>query len=268
MIVQDAGHSLRHRCCMNADARRPPAIPRSTHSSTALVFDRRHANRRAVFALHHELSLALDGSFRLFRHWHGVTAELVCQESVHWDTCHGLLAMTSHSPSLGETLSARRSDSLSNKALVLETHRVSTHGAQPVHRRLEVRRRAFTLASAPLEIASAWPDLMQGKRIRRQYLVLKVQRHAAVDFSLHSSDSGHVEIALTPVSLPLRVLFGRTIYRFIRDSVALESIDGLLDPRDRKRNGRWHEYLGRIEFASPVELARVAQIPQSMERIE
>ena len=224
--------------------------------SRALAYDRRHANRRAVFSLQHALRPVGDGAWAIRRVWRGIADETLGEERVAWHPRLGLTHAEAYSPSMGERLSARHAGEDAGRA-VYDSTRIPRQGAGPLERRLRVAERAFTLASAPLEIAAAWPALLRGARVRRRFLVLKVQRHAAVDMRLLREDATHVEIALTPAALPLRWLFGRTVYRIRRHGIALETIDGLLDPRDRRHDGRWHEYLGRIEFATPVVLDAV-----------
>lgn len=235
------------------DTTTPPAIRCGASRRSALAYDRRHANRRAAFALTHHLHPHAEG-WRLRRHWQGIGGESLYIESVDWHPVHGLRCVEAESPSLGEHLSARAVDDTGSGS-AFETQRVAARGARPQARILRPPQRAFTLASAPLEIAAAWPALKAGARVRRSFLVLKVQRHAAVDFSLHAQDDASVTVALTPVALPLRWWFGRTLFHFARPAFALTAIDGLLDPRDRKPNGRWHEYLGRLEFDPPLPLA-------------
>lgn len=235
-----------------SDARVEPSI------SNALAYDRRHANQRAVFGMTHALEEAADGTWSLTRRWSGIADEVLCEEQVRWHPTHGLLETVAFSPSMGERLDARRVMDAAMGTPVFATRRVSGSDAPTIDRQLTLPRRGFTLASAPLEIASAWSALLRGERLRRQFLVLKVQRHAAVDLEAIAMDDQNVAIALTPVSWPLRWLFGRTVFHFRRDGIALCSIDGLLDPRDRRRNGRWHEYLGRVAFETPIVFAGVA----------
>lgn len=227
------------------------------HHALARAFDRRSTNRRAAFALAHSLSRDAGGTWHLPRHWTGVDRETLCEERVRWHPRHGLLETVSSSPSIGGRLEARRSPEGTDASPVSDSRRVSGPEAGPVERRRALPRRGFTLASAPLEIAAAWPRLLRGERLRRQFLVLKVQRHAAVDLEALAVGEREVAVALTPVAWPLRWLFGRTEFHFPRDVVALVAIDGPLDPRDRRRNGRWREYLGRIEFDTPVALGDV-----------
>lgn len=226
-------------------------------SNRALAYDRRHANRRAVFALTHELAWEGGTRWRLSRQWWGIDDEPLSHEEAHWDAHDGLAQTTATSPSMGETLLAQRIPGVDEARVTYQTRRTSGPQASPIERRLEVPQRAFTLASAPLEIAASWDALLAGKRFLRRFLVLKVQRHAAVEFEAVSISERHVVVALTPVAWPLRWLFGRTLFHFDRTSISLTAIDGLLDPRDRRRNGRWYEYLGRIEFATSVALGRV-----------
>ncbi|MCZ8318819.1 MAG: hypothetical protein O9303_08400 [Silanimonas sp.] len=223
----------------------------------ALAYDRRNTNRRAVFAMTHSLVSTAGGDWSLSRRWTAVADELLCEERVRWNARDGLLESVSISPSMGERLEARRAPDSPREAPTLETSRVPGANLPSMERRLSLPRRGFTLASAPLEIAASWPALLRGERLRRQYLVLKVQRHAAVDLQAIEINDRSVTVALTPVALPLRWLFGRTLFHFRRSDVGLHAIDGLLDPRDRKPNGRWHEYLGRVEFLKPVSFSPI-----------
>jgi hypothetical protein len=236
---------------ISPDPRIAPSVTR------AFAYDRRHANRRAVFAMTHSLTPTTEGAWLLSRQWTGVADEVLCEERVRWHAFEGLIESVAIAPSMGERLEADRASESSKDAPILDTRRIPDKGSPAIHRRLVLPRCGFTLASAPLEIAAAWSALLRGERLRRQYLVMKVQRHAAVDIEAIDIGDTSVSVALTPVALPLRWLFGRTVFHFQRNEVALHAVDGLLDPRDRKPNGRWHEYLGRLEFLNPVSFAAV-----------
>ncbi len=227
------------------------------HLARARAYDRRNANQRAVFALAHWLEPLSAERWRIVRRWTGVGDELLTEETVHWCARQGLLKTLAHSPSMGERLEAvRRTDGDASR-IRLDTLRVAAAGTEPVHRTLALSHAPLTLASAPLEIAASWSELLKGQRLRRRFLVLKVQRHAAVELRMLQTDGRRVVVEVTPVAWPLRWLFGSTHYHFDRAALALDAIDGLLDPRDRRGNGRWREYLGRIEFATPVPLRQV-----------
>lgn len=65
-------------------------------------------------------------------------------------------------------------------------------------------------------------------------------------------------IAATRANPVLRWIFGSTRCIFDVGAPRLRRIERLLDPRDLKPNGRWHEYLGTIEFTQPLELSALA----------
>jgi hypothetical protein len=65
-------------------------------------------------------------------------------------------------------------------------------------------------------------------------------------------------IAATPANPVLRWIFGSNRCVIAADAPRLLRIERLLDPRDQKPNGCWHEYLGAIEFTPPLDLSVLA----------
>ena len=132
-------------------------------------------------------------------------------------------------------------------------------GAQERVRQLVLPHAAVTLASLPFLIAQHWSALAQGDALPASYLVLKVQRAATVRLQRVGPATGNeLIIAATPANPVLRWIFGSTRCVFDADAPRLRRIEGLLDPRDLKPNGRWREYLGTLEFAQPLDLSALA----------
>lgn len=212
----------------------------------ALAYDRRLRNARPLFSLEHRLQASADG-LRLQRCWTAVGALPVATESLLWRG--GLQQVETELPSLPEIAQAHV------KGLQVHTVlRSPRTTATERQRTLTLRHPAVTLGSMPLFIAQHWATLLRGEPCWASYLVLKVQRAAAVRVQRIASPRGETRIAVTPGNWLLRAVFGSTVFRFEGSEPALIAIDGLLDPRDLQHNGRWRETLGRIVFSSPVDL--------------
>jgi hypothetical protein len=112
----------------------------------------------------------------------------------------------------------------------------------------------LSLATLPWQIAAQRRALLAGKAVRMTYPVLKVQRSATVRLAYAATGDG-AQVSVTPVNPLLRVLFGATVLSFDADLTEWRGYAGLLDPRDRKRSGRWRDYLGRITLDKPMNLS-------------
>jgi hypothetical protein len=218
----------------------------------ALAFDGRRKNRRPAFTLHQTLQLRPDGVWRSQRDWRAAGPERVASETIAWR--EGLVESTAEQPFLEEL--TRAVPQGQGCACTLRSPKT---GAQDRVRQLQLPHPAVTLASLPLLVAQHWLALSQGTTLPASYLVLKVQRAATVH--LHRvavMAKGELVIAATPANPLLRWIFGSTRCIFDADAPRLRRIEGLLDPRDLKPNGRWHEYLGTIEFTKPLDLSAMA----------
>lgn len=161
-------------------------------SSTALVFDRRHANRRPIFTLKHRFSASPDGNWHCEREWRGVEAAPIVMEYSRFE--RGVLHVTSSLPSLNESSSALAQEQ-GHCTTTLTSHKT---GGSLRKRELQLSYAAVAIGTMPFFIASHWSALMYGRSLKASYLVLKVQRAAtvrvekAVDYPLNK---GEVAIA-------------------------------------------------------------------------
>lgn len=225
--------------------------------SEAWAFDRKRHNRRPAFALQQSLQRLPDGKWQSRREWCGVGTDLVARETILWHS--GLLESIGEQPSIEETTRASMADGRCRCSL-----RSPKTGAAERMKVLSLPHPAVTLASLPLFIAQHWAALLQGASVPASYLVLKVQRAATVD--LHrvvAAGSDEVAIDATPTHLLLRWIFGSTRCVFDADAPRLRRVEGLLDPRDFKSNGRWHEYLGTVEFQQALDFSGIANAGDS-----
>ena len=222
------------------------------HLSEALVYDNRRKNRRPAFTMQQTRQLQADGAWRSKRDWRAVGPERIASETMTWRG--GLVESTGEQPFLEEWTCAVPK----GKGCAC-TLRSPKTGAQDRVRQLVLPHPAVTLASLPLLIAQHWSTLSQGAALPASYLVLKVQRAATVHLQRVAAAAGNERvIAATPANPVLRWIFGSTRCIFDADAPRLRRIEGLLDPRDLKPNGRWHEYLGTIEFTQPLDLSAMA----------
>lgn len=235
----------------------PLSEPAAHHE--ALAYDRLQRNPRPVFSLRHSLSVASNG-LHLTRVWRAVGDAALATETVHWQ--HGLQHTEATQTTLSETAQARTEGP--RVQTLLSSPR--TNGVQR-ERWLDLPHPAVTLAAMPLFIAQHWDALRAGESRLASYLVLKVQRAAtvrvqrAVPKGVNDLAGQRWVVGVTPTNPLLRWIFGSTLYELHPERPELLAIDGLLDPRDLKPNGRWREYLGRIEFAEPVDLSAALSVP-------
>jgi hypothetical protein len=223
-----------------------------TQNSKALVFSRQHANRRPIFTLTQKFNVPPNGDSECIREWNGIGINPIVVE--HSRSIRGTLNVSLSLPSLNESSSAVAEEQ-GHCTTTLASHKT---GGSLRKRELQLPHAAVTLGTMPFFIASQWATLMYGRSLKASYLVLKVQRAATVRVEKavdYARNKGEVAIAVTPVNFLLKLFFGSTYFVFAADSPKLIRIDGLLDPRDKKPNGRWHEYMGVIEYEDPVDLS-------------
>jgi hypothetical protein len=229
------------------DLNQPNGANTSTHQATAWAYDRKIANRRPIFRM--TQILTHDGTYtKTERFWYSAGEQTACQEKAVW--ADRLASVATEMPFLAEqTHAVISSDHCSTQ---LKSHKTQH---QQRERSIALPYEAITLATVPLMIAREWHAL-QSRQIRMaSYLVLKVQRAATVRLECTSLSAKECIVSVTPTNLLLRAIFGSTAYVFEADRPRLLRIDGLLDPRDTKPNQRWIEYMGRIEFESPLDLS-------------
>ena len=220
--------------------------------SEALVFDRRRMNRRPAFVMQQTLRLHADNAWRSQRDWRAVGPEGVASETITWRD--GLVESTGEQPFIEDV--TRAVPQGQGCACTLRSPKT---GAEDRGRQLVLPHPAVTLASLPLLIAQHWSTLSQGAALKASYLVLKVQRAATVHLQRAATVAkNELVIATTPANPVRRWVFGSTRCNFDADAPRMRRVERLLDPRDPKPNGRWHEYLGTIEFTQPLDLSALA----------
>ena len=230
----------------------------------ASAFDRSNINRRPAFAMKQWLTKTTPSCFTSTREWTGVGPKAIASEEVRWE--NGLQKTLTHIESLEESCEATVSP-IASRWLI--ESRLTSHLTQgrPRLRRLQVPHPPVTLSSLPFLIAQHWQALMNGESVYASYLVLKVQRAATVKIQRKPMQEApnEIQIKVVPTNWLLRLVFGATTLHFLPDSVSLVKINGLLDPRDRKSNGRWREYMGTMEFDEPWDLKSL--LPAKEEKI-
>jgi hypothetical protein len=225
----------------------------------ALAYLRANRNRRPVFAVSQILT-QMDGVWRSHRQWTGVGTDIVAVETVMWR--EQLLSTEGEIPSIEERNAAAIEGRVAHTRLT--SHRT---GGRERSKRLSLPYPAVTPASLPLFMAQNWRALMNGERLRACYLILKMPWATPVTIGRRdAAQPGRVSIAVTPSNAILRVLFGAAVYEFDADAPRLHRIDGVLDPRDRKSLGGWREYLGSVEFETPLDLTPITRDAISSDR--
>lgn len=180
------------------------------------------------------------------RRFIGVGPEPVSTEVAYWSASDKrCVSVSATQPHLHETC----------RATIAPQHidYMLERGTEQRSRSESVNYPVLPVSAMPLFCASQAPALLSGAILKARYPVLKVMRSATVTLKRIASDQP-LTIAVTPVNPLLRLIFGSTFFHFTSDLSALTGFDGLLDPRDRKPNGRWFEYLGRISLEKPLPL--------------
>ncbi len=220
----------------------------ATATAEGHAFLRDHASRRAVWLVRLSLEPAGEG-LRCGRRFIGVDGALASEELADWSPAHGLTRVHARQPHLEEEATA----TIEATGRGWEIRYGLTRGGDRRQRTERVGHPVVSLASLPLFAAAHSSALTAGMVVKARFPVLKVMRSATVNVRALPRD-GRVDVVVTPVNPVLRLLFGSTVCRFDAGLTALVGYDGVLDPRDAKPNGRWHEYLGTIEMARPLAL--------------
>ncbi|NGX16367.1 hypothetical protein [Wenzhouxiangella sp. XN24] len=208
-----------------------------------------HRSRRPIWSV--ELSAATDATeAQATRRFFGIGGATVSEEISVLSPEGSLLQVTAHQPYLEEEAFAHIRSAENGQSTI--HYRLSVNGM--LRERTErVRLPVVTLSFLPLFAGLHAAELLAGRMIKARFPVLKVMRSATVVLRAHRTPGG-ADVQVTPTSPLLRLLFGTTVYRFDAGLAVLLGYRGLLDPRDRKHNGRWHEYLGSIDLARPLPL--------------
>ncbi len=229
-------------------------------AAEGLAFDRALRNRRPVFGLRQTLTPEGTG-WRSERTWTGIGPEPIARETVLW--ADGLQSVETDMPSLGEVARAEVLGQEGGRYRLRTTLRSDRTRGQQRESTLDLPHPPVTLASLPLFVAAHWDRLAGRETLRASYLVLKVQRAATVSLVLEPGEAGASRVRVTPQNWLLRAIFGSTVLHMAGERPVLTRLDGLLDPRDLRPNGRWREYLGTIEWQRPWDLRALAPFGRS-----
>lgn len=229
------------------------SIPGGVHAPAIMAaegraFLRDHASRRPIWSVRMELEPS-TGGVRSSRSFVGIDGAPVSEEVSDWSATEGLTHVQARQPHLGEEASAR----IIALGDAYEIHYTLVRRGMRAQRMERVGKAVASLSALPLFAAAHAAELTAGGIVKARFPVLKVMRSATVTFRAIPRE-GRVDVVVTPVNPILRLLFGNTVCRFDAGMTALIGYVGVLDPRDRKPNGRWHEYLGEIELARPLAL--------------
>lgn len=219
-------------------------------TTSAFVFDRKLANKRPAFMMEMALQQNEQKIVTCERDWYGVGSDVIARETLTWSKQHGLQKITMHNNSLNETGQLTHHDGVGEFLLCSEkTHHIdkvkSTH----------FKYNPASLLSLPFETAKHWHELKQGKKLTFDYSVLKAQAHTGILLQA-SNEHDFFVVKFTPISLFWRLIFGSSYMYFDKEKPILHKIDGLIEPRDRKPNGRYKEYLASMAFSTPLDLSQ------------
>ncbi|XZG69728.1 hypothetical protein ACTSKR_13865 [Chitinibacteraceae bacterium HSL-7] len=223
-------------------------------STRGEAFDLKKQSSRPEF--HFSLSCCRNasGDYELQRSWHGLGPERLCLETARWRHS-GLVHASTAQTHLHESASV---DCRGDECLM----QLSSQKKNVVQHKKTVRTPypGVTLLSVVADIAANWHTLQQGQPLLRSYLVLKVQAHTGV--RLHAQQrNDRVYVAMTPVNWFWQAMFGATEFVFCTDQPILLAINGLIEPRDLSRAGRYIEYLARCPMPEPLDLSALQTRP-------
>lgn len=213
------------------------------------VTNNRHINSRLMFNYNLIVEKLDSGELKARRVWLGVGKREIAIEEVLWCPQNGLQSASMEHPELNEyghleILKSQGNTILSNYKTHYEEHRKS----------LNFVASPCTLLSVPFEISKHWDALMNGKKIELDYTVMKVQAHTGITLQKRNIQD-KIVMSVTPNNWFWKVLFGSTDFHFNSETYGLEKIEGLLEPRDRNRKGKYVEYLGLAQFDTAMDLS-------------
>jgi hypothetical protein len=215
---------------------------------TGVALDIKKQSSRPEFSFLLNAERMPNGEFTLKRSWYGVGAELVAQETCVWEHS-GLIQAAMAQPHIHEQASA--SCTGRSCQMVLTSRKKQ---ADQREKTVQTAYPAVTLLSVICDIAANWDSLLKGESLIRSYLVLKVQAYTGVALTA-SRKNGLVYIAMTPLNWFWRAIFGATEFVFKDGAPVLLAINGLIEPRDIARSGRYVEYLANCDLSEPVDLS-------------
>jgi hypothetical protein len=200
---------------------------------------------RALFRIE-QAQEKIHGLHSLRRRYLGIDHEVVYEERSSLAD-GGLVRLDARQPHLAEICRVEVSDGVIHYSLqregIVRTRRERC--ADPV----------VLLSTLPWLAQARWNRLQRGEALRARFAVPKVLRSAAVTIRLRRPPgASEVCVDATPVSPLLRWLFGTTTALLTPDGAAWLGFVGVLEPRDRRANGRWQEYFGRYTWPQPIPL--------------
>ncbi|MFM2044624.1 MAG: hypothetical protein RLY86_3200 [Pseudomonadota bacterium] len=230
----------------------PPTSPPAPDArSEGQAFLRGHASRRPVWAVELAAGAGKEG-VHMTRRFRGIADMAVAEERATLSPDGRLLRVAAAQPHLGEEAEAAVTDLSGPADGAVIRYRLGVEGQ--VREQVErVGLPVVTLSSLPVFAAAHGAELLAGRVLRARFPVLKVMRSATVTLRA-DRDGADTMVRVAPTNPLLRLLFGTTVYRFDAGMTALTGYAGVLDPRDRKPNGRWHEYRGHIALVRPLPL--------------
>ena len=220
--------------------------------ATALVFDRNLANNRPSFSMEMTLQQDEHQIVSCERNWYCIGEEPISREELVWSKQCGLHRIAMHNKSLEESGQLTHSGGVGEFSL-----RSKKTDCVDKIKPTRFNHSPTSLLSLPFETAKHWHSLKQGKSLVFDYSVLKVQAHTRVRLNTFIDDDFLIA-KITPVSYFWRLIFGSSYMYFDKDIPILHKIDGLIEPRDKKPNGRYKEYLASMEFSNPIDLSTFA----------
>jgi hypothetical protein len=223
-----------------------PSLPVAAALHSTRVTSPHAPHGRALFRLEH--SASTDAAHRtLFRRYLGIDAEPLYEERTSFAEGE-LVAHTSHQPHLAELTRV--------EVRAGAVHYWLQRDGRVRTRRERLREPIVLLSTLPWMARAHWPRLERGETLRARFAVPKVLRSAAVTLRLRRPPgTAEAHVDATPTSPLLRWLFGTTTAVLSPDGTTWLGFVGVLEPRDRRANGRWQEHFGRYTWPHPVPLA-------------
>lgn len=221
--------------------------------ANAEVTNNRHINPRLIFEYSLTIEKLDNGFLKAKRIWQGTGNRKIAIEEVLWCPKNGLQFASMNHPDLSEEGCLQVNSNHGNARL--NSYKTKYREKE---KNLNFITSPCTLLSVPFEITKHWDALMNGTKVELDYTVLKVQAHTGVTLQKRNFKDKLV-ISVTPKKWFWKMLFGSTDFHFNTETHDLEKIDGLLEPRDRNRKGKYVEYLGLATFDTPMDLSVIKE---------
>ena len=222
--------------------------------ASAKSYDLTLQNPRPTFSMTMSLSVDNQSVLHICRKWFAVGQDPVATETLAWAVANGLHRLEMAQPSLNETgLLFHKSG---EGEFVLNSPK--TH----LQRKTKTNRFSHepaSLLSIPCEVAKRWDALKAGEVFYFDYVVLKVQAHTKIKVQARGENNLLV-VKVTPAAWFWRLVFGSTRFYFDKDKPELRKITGLIEPRDKKHNGKYKEYLANVELEQGLDLSALVKL--------